>query len=474
MPLRLYNTLSKIKEPFEPLEGNRVRIYTCGLTVQDYCHIGHARMAIIWACFKNWLRESGYDILHIENFTDLNEKISARALEHALNPLDLAQTYIDAYKEDMAALGLPGPDRYVRVSEEIPEIIGLIDRLIAKGFAYASEGNVYFKVSSYPAYGRLSGRRSEEGLSSGRIAIAEDKESSEDFALWTVPQPGEPVWESPWGGGTPGWHIECSAMSMKYLGAGYDCHGGGLDLIFPHHENELAQSAADGNPYTAFWVHHGMVNGPDGTKMSKSLGNFFRVRDILALYPGWAVCFFLLSTHYRSPITFSPQLMAESQRAFSRLQRLLENLAKVEKEQGDDESMVMLMQETEQRLHSAMDDDFNTAQAIAILFDLSRQLNTALQEERLCRHTAAKAVEFYHRWGRILLFEPGLAEPPQEAEEEFDLSAGELQEITDLIAARQEARQARDWPKADAIRQTLEERGFRLTDTPQGAKVSRL
>ncbi|MCL2497769.1 MAG: cysteine--tRNA ligase [Symbiobacteriaceae bacterium] len=465
MSLRIYNTLTRQKELFSPLDGTTARIYTCGLTVQDYSHIGHARMEVIWACFKNWLQASGYQVYHVANFTDLNEKIAARALEAEEPPLDYALRYINAYLEDMASLGLPPPNRYVRVSQELPSIISLIQELIAKGAAYEAQGNVYFRVSSYPAYGRLSGRRSEDAQSGGRIVSAGDKESPEDFALWTVPQPGEPVWESPWGWGTPGWHIECSAMSMKYLGESYDFHGGGMDLLFPHHENELAQSSAAGSEYAHFWVHHGMVNGPDGQKMSKSLGNFSRVRDILQEFPAWAVRLFLLSTHYRSPITFTPQLVAQSRQAFGRLQRLYAHLGEVASHTPlASDAVDAFLQTGEESAVGAMNDDFNTAEVIATLFEVSRALNTALAEDRLTPATAQAGHSFFAKWCRILGVEEGLTAPPPSSGENPELAP----HLRQLIQERQEARQQRDWAKADRLRQELEEHGVILVDTPQG------
>ena len=471
MSLYVYNTLSHNKEVFETVKPGKVSIYTCGLTVQDYCHIGHARMDIIWDCIKNWLRYRGYEVQHIQNFTDINEKIANKALEAGITATEWAERYIEAYYQDMRSLGIKGADRYVKVSEEMAIIQDLIQTLIDKGHAYERSGSVYFRVASYPNYGRLSGRRTEELDAGARISINAEKESPEDFALWTVAQPGEPIWPSPWGEGTPGWHIECSAMSMHYLGQSYDMHGGGIDIIFPHHENELAQSCAahEGDPesYARYWVHHGVVLAADGSKMSKSMNNFFRVRDILKEFPAWILRFYVLSSHYRSPITFSPEMVAESSAAFGRLKRVVSALKKVEYTGGSALDISEMLIKATQDIEEAMDDDFNTAQAIAVLFEMTRLLNNAIQENALNQKQASAALSFFDQWSELLGFAKGFEEQEDEEVEPIDPA------IQTLIDARQEARAHKNWAEADAIRAELDKLGIIITDTPQGVTWKR-
>ena len=460
--MRIYNTATRRKEEFFPLDGHTVRMYTCGLTVQDYCHIGHARVDIFWDCAKRWLQHLGYQTVHVSNFTDINEKIAAKALEAGIDPMQYAEDFIKAYQDDATLLGITGADVYARASQEMPEIIGLIEELIAKGHAYVNQGNVYFRVASFADYGKLSGRRTEELQEGTRAVIGDGKESPEDFALWTVAQAGEPEWESPWGLGTPGWHIECSAMSMHHLGHQYDLHGGGIDILFPHHENEAAQSCACGYGYARFWVHNGLVNSPDGSKMSKSLNNFFRVRDILQQYPAGVLHFYLHSTHYRSPVSFGVQLMDEAVQSLQRLQRMYSSLAQAEQENYPASARLdTALQEATDKFAASMNDDFNTSAAVAVLFELSRDINTAMQEHQVSPEQARRAREHYHFWMSIL----GCAEMLIAEETELErLDA----DITSLVEERQQARLAKNWARADEIRSMLDEMGIVLMDTPEG------
>ena len=463
--LMVYNSLSRKKEEFQPITPGKVSIYTCGLTVQDYCHLGHARMDLVWDTIKRILRRLGYDVYHVQNFTDVNEKIAAKAIAQGQDPLEMAQFYIDAYYQDMKGLEVAGADLYCRVTENMDEIIRMIGVLVEKGHAYAKEGNVYFRVTSDPYYGELSGRRIEEMQAGARLEVEDHKENPGDFALWTVAQPGEPTWESPWGPGTPGWHIECSAMSCKYLGESYDMHGGGVDILFPHHENELAQSrCACGHEYAKYWLHHGMLTLPGGEKMSKSLQNFFRVKDLLEQVPAYLLRFFILSAHYRSPLAFSQEQLEQSRVALERLQNTVRSLRGVKTESTiEDQYFEEAIQKTQDEFWSALCDDFNTAEAIAILFEWNRQVNQWLASSQLNRAWSNRFLSAYADWAEIL----GFASAFQEGE---DLEENLKTEIESLIAQRQEARKAKNWAAADAIRDQLDTMGILIKDTPQGVQ----
>jgi cysteinyl-tRNA synthetase len=463
--LMVYNSLTRKKEEFIPLTPGKVSIYTCGLTVQDYCHLGHARMDLIWDTIKRILKRMGYQVYHVQNFTDVNEKIAAKAIAQGQDPLALAQYFIDAYFNDMKGLEVAGADLYCRVTENMDEIIRLIGILVDKGNAYAKEGNVYFRVASDPSYGELSGRRIEEMQAGARLEVEDHKEHPGDFALWTVAQPGEPVFESPWGPGTPGWHIECSAMSCKYLGESYDMHGGGVDILFPHHENELAQSrCACGHEYAKYWVHHGMLTLPGGEKMSKSLNNFFRVKDLLEQVPAHLLRFFILSAHYRSPLAFSQELLEQSQVALERLQNTVQSLRNVKAELVMDDAMFEeALQKADDAFWNALYDDFNTSEAIAVLFELNKQVNQWLASAQINRVWSVRILSMYADWAEILGFASAFQE--DEAMEE-DLHA----EVEALIVRRQEARKVKDWAAADTIRNQLESMGILIKDTPQGVQ----
>ncbi|MGE5653440.1 MAG: cysteine--tRNA ligase [Bacillota bacterium] len=468
--LRVYNSLTRQKEDFHPLQGKEVKIYTCGLTVQDYCHIGHARMDIIWDMIKRFLRYSGYQVYHVQNFTDINEKIAAKAQAAGIDPLEWADRFINEYFTDMKALKVEGADRYVRVTENIPIIIDMIQELIDGGFAYQAQGNVYFRVAACPDYGKLSGRRVEEMQAGARLAVEETKENPADFALWTVAQPGEPTWDSPWGPGTPGWHIECSAMSTEYLGKSYDMHGGGVDIIFPHHENELAQAecATGVEPYVKYWLHHGMVTLPGGEKMSKSLNNFFRVRDVLDKVKPEVLRFFILSTHYRSPIAFSEELVEQSGTALQRIANtvgsVMNSISSQAQAEGEESQLADLISSARQRFDQAMADDFNSAEAIGVIFDLCRQINTHLSSSRSLSHAIGdQLLDAFRVWAAILGITDTL----------FPKAEGIDAEIESLIAERQQARAKKDWGTADRIRKQLDELGIVLMDTPQGVTWKR-
>ncbi len=466
MELMVYNSLTRKKEIFQPVQAGKVSIYTCGLTVQDYCHLGHARMDIVWDTIKNILRHMGYQVYHVQNFTDVNEKIAAKAIAEGRDPLELAQFFIDAYFADMKGLEVAGADLYCRVTENMDAILAMIQVLVDKGHAYAKSGNVYFRVESDPTYGALTGRKIEEMQAGARLEVETSKENPGDFALWTVAQPGEPTWESPWGVGTPGWHIECSAMSCKYLGNPYDMHGGGVDIIFPHHENELAQSrCACGDEYAHYWLHHGMLTLPGGEKMSKSLHNFFRVKDLLAQMPAYVLRFFILSAHYRSPLAFSPELVEQSKVALDRLINTVNRLRSWQPQQNSEDT-ALLQQLAEARLtfEAALYDDFNTAGAIAVLFELNKQVNQAMADSRISQQTAAAVLAFYLEQAKLLGFASAFALKAEDTDSQFN------KEVENLLEQRQLARQQKDWATADLIRGKLDALGVELRDTPQGVQ----
>lgn len=484
MSLRVYNTLSGKKEEFQPLVPNKVGMYVCGVTVYDYCHIGHARANIVFDIVYRYLQYSNYDVTYVRNYTDVDDKIIARANERGITSQALSEEFIDAFDEDMAALGLRKPTHEPKATEHIAQIIALVQGLIAKGMAYESAGDVYYSVDTFPSYLKLSKRNMEEMQAGARIAPGELKRNPMDFALWKTAKPGEPSWESPWGAGRPGWHIECSAMSSALLGETFDIHGGGRDLIFPHHENEIAQSeGASGKPFVKYWLHNGFVN-VNQEKMSKSLGNFFTIRDILKSYDAEVVRFFILTAHYRSPIDFSDQNLEESRHGLTRfyeaLAQLDKGLAKADKEapQGAvPESLaepVARLTQLEERFRSAMDDDFNTALAIGHMFDAVRAINRILAEENTLKgrlqEILGRGRDDLLRLGEVLgLFvsEPSawLARSAQEGLSESGLSA---KEIESLILERREARANKDFARSDQIRDDLAAKGIQLLDGPEG------
>ncbi|HKJ29072.1 MAG TPA: cysteine--tRNA ligase [Desulfuromonadales bacterium] len=484
MSLRVYNTLSGKKEEFQPLVPNKVGMYVCGVTVYDYCHIGHARANIVFDIVYRYLQYSNYDVTYVRNYTDVDDKIIARANERGITSQALSEEFIDAFDEDMAALGLRKPTHEPKATEHIAQIIALVQGLIAKGMAYESAGDVYYSVDTFPSYLKLSKRNMEEMQAGARIAPGELKRNPMDFALWKTAKPGEPSWESPWGAGRPGWHIECSAMSSALLGETFDIHGGGRDLIFPHHENEIAQSeGASGKPFVKYWLHNGFVN-VNQEKMSKSLGNFFTIRDILKSYDAEVVRFFILTAHYRSPIDFSDQNLEESRHGLTRfyeaLAQLDKGLAKADKEapQGAvPESLaepVARLTQLEERFRAAMDDDFNTALAIGHMFDAVRAINRILAEENTLQgrlqEILGRGRDDLLRLGEVLgLFvsEPSawLARSAQEGLSESGLSA---KEIESLILERREARANKDFARSDQIRDDLAAKGIQLLDGPEG------
>ena len=483
--MQLYNTLSRRKETFQPLTPGKVGLYACGVTVYDDCHLGHARSTVVFEVLVRFLRRRGLDVTWVRNFTDIDDKIIRRAQETGISWLEVAERYIASFQEDMAALGIPPAGIEPRATEHIPEIIDLIRVLEDKDFAYQGTEDVYFRVRRFPGYGKLSGQSPEALESGARVEVAPDKEDPLDFVLWKGSKPGEPAWESPWGPGRPGWHIECSAMSMRYLGETLDLHGGGQDLVFPHHENELAQSeAATGKPFSRFWLHHGLLT-INQEKMAKSLGNFFTVKEVLAKFPAEVVRFFLINAHYRSPLDFSDAALAEAETA---LLRLYTTLARLEEVLGqyshaapgelDYYPANLTLEECARlgsltgRFDAALDDDLNTAQALGFLFETVRFLNRLLEEQ--CSEPGYLTILFnLHReikeLGAVLnLLQADPAKMVRSLRQKpLDLGLSP-EEIEQLIAARAAARKNKDYAKADSIRKELTEKGILLEDTPQG------
>ncbi|WP_456385925.1 cysteine--tRNA ligase [Desulfolithobacter sp.] len=480
MPVRIYNTLTRKKEELRPLEEGHVKLYVCGITSYDYCHIGHARSALVFDMVVRYLRYRGYRVTFVRNFTDIDDKIIHRAAEQGVDSRELAQRFIDEFYTDMDRLGVLRPDIEPRATEHIPEMIALIEELIEHGLAYASGGDVYFRVGRFQNYGQLSGRSLEDMQAGARIEVNDQKEHPMDFALWKASKPGEPKWASPWGEGRPGWHIECSAMSRKYLGETFDIHGGGKDLIFPHHENEIAQSmGATGKPFARLWMHHGFVTIKD-EKMSKSLGNFLTIRDVLAAYAPEVLRLFIFSTQYRNPLDFTEAAMRDAESGLGRMYECLARImalpdgsaaAPTVTGKKDRQKLISLRQ----RFEYAMDNDFNTAQAVGLLFDAVKTLNKitralpaspAVDDVATLRQAAADLREL----GGILGLlgqdpEACVAARKQALLDRLDIS---VEEIEELIARRTEARENRDWATSDAIRDKLLGYGIELQDGQDG------
>lgn len=451
--LRIHNSLGGDKQPLKPLEENHVRLYVCGVTAYDYCHLGHARVMVVFDMVCRYLRSQGYRVTYVRNITDIDDKIINRAAQHNTTPQAIVDKYTAAMHEDCDALGLALPDAEPPATAHVDQIIAMIQRLVDNGHAYpADNGDVYFAVDSFAGYGKLSGKRTADLRAGARVAVEHSKHDPLDFALWKAVKPGEPAWDSPWGAGRPGWHIECSAMSTHCLGETFDIHGGGLDLIFPHHENEIAQSeAATGKPFVKHWMHNGFVT-VDDEKMSKSLGNFLTIRDVLEAFSAEAVRYFITATHYRSPLAYTRERMAAADAALGRLYQALRGHAQVEP--APDSSHA-------QRFHAAMADDFNTPEALAVLFELAHEINRLRNAQP--QDAAAKAA-LLRALGGVL----GLLQ--QDPEAYFQSGIGDLDAdaIQQAIDAREAARGDRDFATADRIRDELAGQGITLEDGPDG------
>ncbi|TGB00935.1 cysteine--tRNA ligase [Halobacillus salinus] len=465
MAIRLYNTLTRQKESFQPIDEGKVKMYVCGPTVYNYIHIGNARPAIVFDTVRRYFEYRGYDVHYVLNFTDVDDKLIKAANEMGEGVTEIANRFIQAYKEDVGALGVKEAVDHPRVTENMDEIISFIQGLIDKGFAYASDGDVYFRTRSFDSYGKLSHQSIDELRSGARIEVGDKKEDPLDFTLWKEAKPGEITWESPWGTGRPGWHIECSAMAKKYLGDTIDIHAGGQDLTFPHHENEIAQSEAHNDKsFARYWMHNGYIN-IENEKMSKSLGNFILAHDLVKQHDPQVIRFFMLSVQYRHPINFSDELLKGAKSSFERLRNAFENV-KHRKDSSLDltENNDKWLQEIEshkQRFVEEMDDDFNTANAISVLFDLAKSANLYLQESQ----THSRVLTAYEETMKELMGVLGLE--IEKVEELLD------EEVEALIEERKQARKDRNFERADQIRDELKERNIILEDTSQGIRWKR-
>jgi cysteinyl-tRNA synthetase len=448
--MKVYNTLSGQKEEFLPA-GDEVKMYVCGVTPYDDCHIGHAMSYIIFDVIRRYLQFSGYKVKYVQNITDIDDKIIDRAAKLGVSTHELAEKFANSFFEDMDALNIGRVDIQPKATEEIPKIIEVIQGLVDKGYAYPAQGSVYFRVRNVPDYGKLS-HRNLESMMTGECAVGgEDKESPMDFVLWKAAKPGEPSWESPWGNGRPGWHIECSAMSLKYLGDTLDIHGGGQDLVFPHHENEIAQSESftGVKPFVKYWLHNGLVQLGEN-KMSKSLGNLITIKEAMEKYSADAIRVFVLSSHYRSPLTYSEEVLEAADRGADRLRQAVHS----EDREGAAESEIDV-EAYRIRFTQAMDDDFNTPQAIATLFDLAREINRTSGEGYSITTPQQALLELAEVLGLTL-----------ELQEKLPLNAEPFIQL--LISTRNRLREARQFQLADEIRAKLDEAGITLEDTPKG------
>jgi cysteinyl-tRNA synthetase len=500
MSLRIYNTLTRTLEPFEPLTPGRVAMYVCGVTVYDLCHIGHARSALAFEVVRRYLEYLGSRVVMVRNFTDVDDKIIARARERGVAWDALAREFIGAFHADMDALGIRRADIEPKATDHIPEMLTIIERLVAQGLAYPVDGDVYFAVRGFPGYGKLSHRSPDDLRAGARIEVDERKRDPLDFALWKASRPGEPAWESPWGPGRPGWHIECSAMSAKYLGDTFDIHAGGEDLIFPHHENEIAQSeGATGKPFARYWLHNGFVT-VGGEKMAKSLGNFVTIRDALRRFPADALKLLLVSSNYRGPLDYTDLAVAEKLKAWQGLQEFLRAVALLRAEAGRSSApwaAAPSAHPAEEAFRAAMDDDFNTARAAGVLFDLAREGNRLLHEVRQTGGSTPERVPALEETAALLMrlssvltldltaaaanVAPASAVSLRRTTEEAlgelatllasdpphapDLGARLAGVVRELLALREAARKRKAWAEADAVRQAVAAAGFRVDDT---------
>ena len=488
MPQKIYNTRTRQKEIFHPLQEGAVGIYVCGITAYDVCHIGHARAAVAFDVAVRHLRSRGYRVTYVKNFTDIDDKIIERAKKEGISFADIAERYIKRHDEDMAALGVATPDVTPRATEHMDEMIALIGNLMDREYAYAAGGDVYFSVSAFPLYGGLSGRNLDELMAGARVDVNEKKKNPLDFALWKASKEGEPCWESPWGKGRPGWHIECSAMSRRYLGETFDIHGGGEDLIFPHHENEIAQSqAATGKPLANYWMHNGFVK-INSEKMSKSLGNIFPIRDIIKNFHPEILRFFMLQSHYRSPVDYSDTALNEARSSLIRCYTTLRLIQEARKDYAGAASAIKSAKleaylnnflELDEKFAAALDDDFNTAQALGFVFEAVRLTNNILTAEKkmpLPEKIGAleAASQFFAQTGAVLgVFQ---VEPEKFLSDDKEIEARkralDVAKIENLIAERQAARSARNWARADEIRQELARLQITLQDSANSTEWS--
>ena len=487
MPLRLYNTLTKKKETFQPRKEGNVSIYVCGITAYDICHVGHARSAIVFDIIARYFQYKGYNVSYVKNFTDVDDKIIARAHLEGKTIFEISEKHIKKHDEDMDALGVARPDFAPKATEHIGGMIRLIQTLIDKGLAYEVNGDVYYAVEGFEGYGKLSGRSLEDMIAGARVDVSEIKKNPLDFALWKASKEGEPWWESPWGRGRPGWHIECSVMSQHYLGDTFDIHGGGEDLIFPHHENEIAQSeGATGNPLANYWIHNGFVK-INSEKMSKSIGNIFTISDILKCYHPEVLRLFMLQSHYKSPVDFSDDAIAEARMGMERLYSTMKSIKEIltgcddfsginiDHLSGTDRELAEKLMALPEKFVDAMDDDLATPRAIGHIFDVVRMLNGYMGDKVFTSNAIACFImnisqKNIREVGQVLgLF---LEDPDDYFHKDRDREAGkrglDVAEIDRLIEERRVARQVKDWKRADEIRCILSEKKILLKDSSSG------
>ncbi len=465
--LKIFNTLTSHKDTFVPIDAGKVRMYVCGMTVYDYCHLGHARVMVVFDVVVRYLRALGFEVTYVRNVTDVDDKIIQRANENGEDINALTERFIAIMNEDAAALGVIPPDMEPRATSSMDDIISMIEALIANGHAYqGGNGDVYYDVSRFENYGRLSGKQLEDLQAGARVAVDESKDDPLDFVLWKTVKPDEPSWPSPWGDGRPGWHIECSAMSTQCLGAHFDIHGGGMDLKFPHHENEIAQSeAATGHTFVNYWMHNGFVR-VDDEKMSKSLGNFFTVREIMKSYRAEEIRYFILASHYRSPLNYSQENLENGKAALTRLYTTLRGITPADADDSLCENYITAF-------HKAMDDDFNSPEAIAVLFEIAREINRSRDKDPNKTKVLAGCLR---RLGTIL----GLLQADPDTYLRETATAGgdaaglmPADEVDALIARRIGARCAKDWAEADRIRDELDAAGIIIEDGAAGSSWRR-
>lgn len=463
--MKIYNTLTRRKEEFIPLKEGQAKIYACGPTVYNFIHIGNARPLCVFDVLRRYLEYRGFQVTFAQNFTDIDDKLIRKANEEGVTVKEVAARYIGEFWTDAKGLGVKEATVHPRATENIDEILSIIGTLVEKGFAYPSGGDVYFRTRKDPGYGKLSHQPIEDLESGARIEVGDAKEDPLDFALWKGAKPGEPAWDSPWGPGRPGWHIECSAMARRYLGETIDIHCGGEDLVFPHHENEIAQSeCANGAPFARYWMHNGFIN-VDRRKMSKSLGNFFTVREVAEKFGYEPIRYLMVASHYRTPINYSIEIMEQCKAALDRLYNCRERLGQVAAagEGEANEEFLAALDGYRTRFCTAMDDDLNTADGIGVIFELVRELNTAMDGESPSPGAAKAGLSLLEELTGVLGLLYG-------RKEEASLDG----EVEALIAARNEARAAKNWAEADRIRDQLKDMGIALKDTPQGVTWSRM
>lgn len=467
MGIQLTNTMTRRKEPFHTLEPGKVKMYVCGPTVYNYIHIGNARPAIVFDTLRRYLKYRGYEVTFVQNITDVDDKLIRVANQEGVTVKEVADRYTDAYNADLKSLNVSPPDIQPRVMQTIPEIIEFVQGLIEKGFAYESEGDVYFRTGRFQEYGKLSHQPLDDLQAGARVEINEKKEHPLDFVLWKAAKTGEVTWDSPWGEGRPGWHIECSAMALKFLGEEIDIHAGGTDLVFPHHENEIAQSECfTGKVFARYWLHNGMLN-IDNEKMSKSLGNFLLARDLSEKFGGQLIRFFMLQGHYRNPINFSEELIEQAANGMERIKTAYTNLSHrldtVRAEEPNDQAQeqARIVRELRERFIAEMDDDINTANAITVIFDVVKEANLYLRHQNVGETEVRAYMDLLVELTEVLGLE--IAEEQELLDSEIDA----------LIDERTEARKARNFARSDEIRDLLAAKGIVLEDTPQGVRWRR-